>query len=147
VVDAGSGSGIAAITAVMAGAKSSLAVDSDPAAALAARLNAEINNVFVETATRDLSRMPVPAGAVILAGDLWYERLTAVQATAWLRRATGRAAAVLLGDCRRGNFPRHGLEPLASYAMQADTAFESTPQIVCGVWRMTAGRATAACPS
>jgi predicted nicotinamide N-methyase len=54
VVDLGCGSGLVAVCAALAGAASVIALDSDPLALAATRLNASANGVRVRTRTADL---------------------------------------------------------------------------------------------
>ena len=73
VLDVASGSALVAIAAMKAGAADALAVDIDTFAAHAARLNAELNDVRVETSDADPVGQPSDAD-VILVGDLFYDR-------------------------------------------------------------------------
>ena len=88
VVDFGCGSGVVAIAAALAGAKSVLACDCDPLALEAARVNAARNGVALDCATA-----PEPR-AVLLASDVAYERQT-VRA---LLGAADRADLALIAD-------------------------------------------------
>lgn len=66
VLDLGAGSGLTAIAAMKAGASKVLAADIDPYAAAAVVLNAQANNVHVDTATADLLDAPAEAFDLIL---------------------------------------------------------------------------------
>jgi predicted nicotinamide N-methyase len=112
VLDLGSGSGLVAIAARLAGATSVLAADIDPMCTTVIALNAAANGVAVDVTTRDLLEGPPPDVDVVLAGDVWYERDTAERVTAWLSRSTAR---VLLGDPGRAYLPQAGWAELASY--------------------------------
>ena len=106
VLDLGSGSGLVAIAAMKAGALSALAVDVDPRAAVATRLNADLNGVQVETVTVDLLDGPAPDDVeVVLVGDLFYERALAERALAFLRRCRAADLEVLIGDPGRKTLP------------------------------------------
>ncbi|MGN6793257.1 MAG: class I SAM-dependent methyltransferase, partial [Streptosporangiaceae bacterium] len=114
VLDLGSGSGVAAIAAAVAGASAVLASEIDPFAAAAIRLNAVANRVQVEV-TGDLLAGAGGDAAVILAADIWYERHLADRAITLLRRGSARGADVLVGDIGRAFLPRPMLRELASY--------------------------------
>lgn len=71
VLDFGSGSGIVAIAAAMAGAREAIACDIDPAALDAAAANARLNNVNVSLCD-DWNRRPDGVG-VVTAADVLYD--------------------------------------------------------------------------
>ena len=112
VLDLGSGSGLVAIAAGLAGAGSVLAADIDPACATVIPLNARHNGVSVEVTTDDLLAADPPDVDVVLAGDVWYERGMAERVMHWLARSSAR---VLLGDPGRAYLPQDGWTQLASY--------------------------------
>ncbi|MBK5307061.1 MAG: methyltransferase [Frankiaceae bacterium] len=112
VLDLGSGSGLVAIAATLAGAAHVLAADIDPFCSTAIEVNARANGVDVEVTLEDLLEREPPAVDVVLAGDVWYEQSMAERATAWLVRSP---ASVLLGDPGRTYLPRDGWVELAAY--------------------------------
>jgi len=114
VLDIGSGSGVTAIAAALAGATAVLASELDPVAAAAIALNAQANGVTV-TATGDVLDGDGEGADLVLAGDIWYERALAGRALGLLRRAAARGATVLAGDVGRALLPRAELRELASY--------------------------------
>lgn len=116
VLDFGSGCGVEAIAALLSGARSATCADVDPVAADAARLNAELNGVAVETCTRDLIGADIEAD-VVLAGDVFYDPATAASALRWLRSLD---ALVLIGDPSRGFLDVSALSLLATYPAGAD---------------------------
>lgn len=71
VLDFGSGSGIVAIAAAMAGAREAIACDIDPAALDAVAANARLNNVKVSLCS-DWNRRPYGVG-VVTAADVLYD--------------------------------------------------------------------------
>lgn len=115
VVDIGSGSGISAIAALMAGAQSALAADVDPLAGIAARLNAQANGVRLATTTDDLLGEFVAAD-VVLIGDLVYEPELMGRVTGFLERARQRRIVVLLADRTTARRPPLPFELLGEYA-------------------------------
>jgi predicted nicotinamide N-methyase len=112
VLDLGSGSGLVAIAAALAGASSVLAADIDPLSAAAVRLNADLNDVTVDVMLADLLDAGPPDVDVVLAGDVCYDRDMTPRVLAWLELFGGR---VLLGDPGRAYLPQDGWVELASY--------------------------------
>jgi predicted nicotinamide N-methyase len=112
VLDLGSGSGLVAIAALLAGAGSVLAADVDPFCGTAIELNAAANGVVVDTVIDDLLDRDPPDVDLILAGDVWYERDLADRVLAWLSRSSAR---VLLGDPGRAYLPQEGWVQLSAY--------------------------------
>jgi predicted nicotinamide N-methyase len=112
VLDLGSGSGLVAIAAAMAGAATVLASEVDPLAVAAIGLNAQANGIHAPAIVGDIldgdgSDAGDTAGAeVILAGDVWYSRPMAERVSAFLDRAMARGASVLTGDIGRAFLPR-----------------------------------------
>jgi len=117
VLDLGSGSGLVAIAAARAGAKGVTAVDTDPNAIAALRLNAAANGVPVETWAHDVTAGPPPDVDVVLAGDVFYEAALAARVTTFLDRCLDAGIAVLVGDPGRAPLPRHRLRLQAEYAV------------------------------
>ena len=96
VVDLGSGSGVAAIAAAMAGAARVIACDTDPDARLATGLNAQWNDVTVEpTAT-----LPAESDIVLMA-DVLYDKAN----LPLLKVAQNHAREVLMADSRVTELP------------------------------------------
>jgi predicted nicotinamide N-methyase len=114
VIDLGSGSGLTAIAAAMTGATSVLASELDLTAIVAIDLNAALNNVSVST-TGDLLDTDGGDSEVVLAADIWYERLLSARALGLLRRASARGATVLAADVGRAFLPREHMRDLAAY--------------------------------
>jgi predicted nicotinamide N-methyase len=136
VMDFGSGGGLVGIAAKRAGAARVIAVDIDPVASAAARLNAALNGVEIETLTAD----PIggdPAVDIVLVGDLCYERLLAERLTPWLRRLAGGGITVLVGDPGRSYLPRDGMEPVASYTVPTSLELEDRTERETSIWRLT----------
>lgn len=119
VLDFGTGSGLVAIAAKLAGAARVVAADIDPFAAVAAAKNAALAGVAIETVTRDVVGAPCDCG-VVLAGDVWYEREPAARYDAWLR---GLPARVVTGDPGRSYVP-HDLVELARYEVPTSLDLE-----------------------
>ncbi len=126
VLDLGSGSGLVAIAAAMAGATRVVASELDPIAVWAIRLNAQANGLVVEVTGDVLDTDGGTAGAV-LAGDIWYERTLAARALGLLLRARDRGAIVLAGDIGRAFLPRAQMRQIASYQVPVPAELEDEP--------------------
>lgn len=118
VLDVGCGGGIVAIAAALAGAARVVAVDIEPYAVEACRLNAAANGVddVVEVVEGDLIGAD-DGWDVVLAGDVWYEPELAARMAPWLRRLASRGATVLTGDLGRAYLPEAGLSELVRYTV------------------------------
>jgi predicted nicotinamide N-methyase len=134
VLDFAAGSGLVGIAAARAGAAAVLAADVDPFAALATRLNAELNGVALDISTDDL--IGRDAGwQVVLAGDVFYDKPLAERLVPWFAALAARGAVVLVGDPSRSYLPRERLEPLAVYAVPVTRALEDAEVKRTTVWR------------
>lgn len=106
VMDLGAGSGLVGIAAMRAGAASVTAVDIDPRAAVATRLNAGLNGVEIATLTADLLDGPAPMDVdVVLIGDLFYAPELARRVLSFARRCHAAGRKVLIGDPGRATLP------------------------------------------
>lgn len=137
VLDFATGSGLAAIAAAKAGAARVAASDIDPFAVAAAELNAEANGVSLDLTTADLIDCD-DGWAVVLAGDVCYEKPVAERVTAWLKQLASRGAEVLLGDPGRTYFPKDVTDWVVRYAVKTDREIEDTDVRNAVVWRVTA---------
>jgi predicted nicotinamide N-methyase len=124
VADFATGSGLVAIAAAMAGAARVLALDLDPHACAAARVNAGLNGVSIETRLGDAIGDPLEGYDVVLAGDIFYEKPLANRGLPWLRALAARGALVLVGDPGRTYSVPEGLEPVACYDAPAVAGVE-----------------------
>lgn len=124
VLDLGSGSGLTAIAAALAGARAVTASELDPFAIAAITINAAANNVAVTTALDVLDTEP--AADVVLAADIWYEKQLAARALRFLERARTAGARVLVGDVGRAFLPRARLRQLAAYDVPVNADLEHT---------------------
>lgn len=135
VLDLGSGAGLAAIAAAMAGAADVLAADIDAVSLAAATINAAANNVTIRITTDDLLAAPPPAFDVIIVGDLFYERALADLVLAFIAAAHPRAPLVLIGDPQRSYFPRGRFEKLAEYRVPVTRELEDSEIKLTAVWK------------
>lgn len=102
VLDFGSGSGVVAIAAALAGAARVIACDSDPVALEAVRINADLNGCRVETLP-DLNQLDGKVD-LLLAADVLYD----VDNLPLLQIFRHRASAVLVADSRIRNLNEPG---------------------------------------
>ncbi|MDR3449496.1 MAG: 50S ribosomal protein L11 methyltransferase [Alphaproteobacteria bacterium] len=136
IVDFAAGSGVAAIAAMKAGAKQALAVDIDPLALEAIRLNAELNQVEVEIRNGVDLMKPFTKADIIFAGDICYQQSTSTSVTRWLRFCVEKGIAVYLADPGRAYVPEQGLEKLAVYEIPTSRDLEDQDSRLATVWRM-----------
>ena len=116
VLDLGAGSGLVAVAAAMAGARTVVASDVDPYGRTATVVNAEDNGVGPVVVTGDLLDGEPDADLdVLLAGDVCYDRAMTERVLPFLGRAWLGGAAVYLGDPGRPYVPREGLVEVAAY--------------------------------
>lgn len=136
VLDIGSGSGIVAIAAAKAGARSVTAAEIDRFALAAIALNAPLNGVTVHIENRDLLDRGAAGWGIALAGDVCYEEPMASRAVALLRRIAARGRPALLGDPGRAYLPREGLSELARYVVPTSRELEDREAREGVVWRV-----------
>jgi len=105
VLDVGSGSGLVAIAARLAGAASVLASEIDQVAAAAITLNAQANHLRAPEVAGDVLDGDGEAAQVVLAGDVWYSAPLAGRVLGLIERARARGASVLAGDVGRSFLP------------------------------------------
>jgi predicted nicotinamide N-methyase len=134
VLDVASGSGLGAIAAMKAGARSAIAVDIDAFAVEAAKLNAALNDVMIAVSADDPLDRSTDAD-LILAGDVFYDRDLAPRVLAWLSALHAEGKTVLVGDPGRTYFPKQGLVQLASYDVPVQRTIEDSDVKHAGVWR------------
>jgi len=91
------------------------AVDVDPYAVTATRLNAAANGVAVEAIHGDLTTGPPPDVALMLVGDLFYDPDLATRVMAFLERCVAAGVEVLIGDPWRAFLPSDRLRVVAEY--------------------------------
>lgn len=136
VLDFGSGSGIVALAALRAGAKSALAADIDDFACAAALLNAAANELALAITTDNLIGQSGDWD-IILVGDMCYEQPLAGMIEAWLRTRRNAGTQVLIGDPGRTYLPKARLEKLISYAVKTARALEDTDVRNTSVWQFS----------
>jgi len=140
VLDLGAGSGLTAIAALKAGARSVLAADIDRVALRACELNARVNGCTLETTAEDLlAAAPDPRFGVILVGDVFYERELAERVLAFVSSAREGGARVLIGDPGRSYFPRARFNKRADYRVPVTRELEDAEIKNTAVWELASG--------
>jgi predicted nicotinamide N-methyase len=115
VLDLGTGSGLVAIAAAKAGASEVTAIDIDPRAIIAARLNAKANGVSLKIRCLDILDSEPLDSDLVTAGDLFYDQRLAKRALACLTRYHAKGINVLIGDPGRAHLPAPNLARVAAY--------------------------------
>jgi len=136
VLDFGSGSGLVAIAAAKADARSVLAAEIDHFAAAAIDINAEVNEVAVAVTTADVVGAVDPGWQIVTAGDVCYERDMADRVILWLRTLAADGCLVLLGDPGRSYLPTAGLRERARYLVPANRELEGSDSRETVVWEV-----------
>jgi predicted nicotinamide N-methyase len=113
VLDLGSGSGLVAVAAAMAGAEVVVASEVDPYGRTAVAVNAALNGVGPVRVVGDLLGGEPPAADVVLAGDVCYDREMSERVLPFLAAARARGAEVLVGDPGRPYLPADRLEAVS----------------------------------
>lgn len=122
VLAVGAGGGVEALAAAYAGASEVWAVDVDPRATTACRLNAELNRFSerVRAETVDLvGRLDLEA-EVVLAADVTYEEALSRRMAPWLRALARRGHEVYSAEPQRGFLDPAGTCAEAIYDAPAD---------------------------
>lgn len=142
VLDLASGSGLVAIAAAMAGATHVRAVEIEPLAIDAIRLNAEANGVTVHPELADILDQDAGDAEVVFAGDVFYSKAMADRMLAFLQRAATAGAHVLIGDPHRAFLPRESLIAISTMDIPVTEALESTQIKPTTIWQVPPRPAT-----
>ena len=137
VLDVASGSGLVAIAAAKAGARSVTAGDIDENALAAITLNAVANGTPQVTAVSvDLAAADLGDAEVVLAGDVFYQRELAAIALRFLEAAKRADVEVLIADPGRAFVPKASLAALTTYEIPVLTVLEDTPAKQVTIYRL-----------
>jgi predicted nicotinamide N-methyase len=115
VLDLGSGSGLVAVAAALAGADAVTASEIDPFGRTAIVLNALLNGLAGIVVAGDVLGEPTPPVGVLLAGDVCYDREMTGRVLPYLAAARAAGCEVLLGDPGRPYLPTGRLTAMATY--------------------------------
>lgn len=127
VIDVATGSGVVAIAAALAGARSVAAYDTDELAVQMTQMNAVLNRVSITVDKADVRVVSAPSGALVTAGDVFYDRLISTAMLEGLTALAEGGAEVLIGDPYRSFLPQDRLEPLANFDVGVNMFLESDP--------------------
>ncbi len=133
VLDLGSGSGLVAVAAALAGAAEVVASEVDPYGRTAVAVNAELNGVGPVRVVGDLLGADPPGADVVLAGDVCYDREMTERVLPFLAAARAAGAEVLVGDPGRPYLPADRLERVSVHDVP-ETAGEGIRRTT--VWRL-----------
>ena len=134
ILDFATGSGLVAIAAQMSGAAHVLAADIDPFSADAVALNSKLNGLAVKHTADNLAGRD-HGWDVILAGDVFYDRLMAEMLLPWFDTLAARGAEILIGDPGRAYLPKERLERLSVHQIKVTRALEDQDVRRTIVWR------------
>jgi predicted nicotinamide N-methyase len=113
VLDLGSGSGLVAVAAALAGAAEVVASEIDPFGQAVIPLNAELNRVSGIRVAGDVLGGEPPRNTVVLAGDVCYDREMTERVLPFLDAARAAGCEVLIGDPGRPYLPVDRLRAVA----------------------------------
>ena len=138
VLDLGSGSGLVAVAAALAGAVHVEASEIDLYGVTAIGLNADLNRVPPIRVVGDVLGGRPPDVDVVLAGDVCYDRLMSERVLPYLASARAQGAEVLLGDPGRPYVPKDRLTALATVDVPDTEPSPNPPTPVrrTTVWRL-----------
>ncbi|MBB1249555.1 class I SAM-dependent methyltransferase [Rhizobium sp. G21] len=136
VVDFASGSGLVAIAAAKAGARSVTAIDIDPWTETAIALNSDLNAVEIFFSGDNLIGEPINAD-VLLAGDVFYDKSFADALIPWFESLRQQGTEVIVGDPGRAYCPRDRMQSLATYQVPVTRALEDSEVKKTTVWRFS----------
>ena len=135
VLDLGAGSAIAGLAALRSGAKSVTAADIDPLAAVAATLNAALNNVSIAATTDDLLGADTDFDLIIV-GDLVYEPDLQDRVGAFIASHHRRGIPLLYGDRTTARRPPGNFRLVADHAAPLTPALDDTVSERARVWQL-----------
>lgn len=136
VWDVGSGSGLSAIAAGLAGATDVVAYDIDRLSLVAMAMNAELNGVALQASSEDVLDQAGVDVDVLLVGDLFYERTVADRVLGLVDRVSRSNTLVLVGDPQRGYFPKDRFDSVAEYHVPVTRELEDSEIKRSAVWRI-----------
>ena len=125
VLDFGAGGAVAAIAAVLAGARKATANDIDPIACQVAATNARANGIPLKIDGRDLlTATDTTAFEVIFLADMFYQKSLNASLHRFLREQRRQGAQVFIADANRPFTPRKGSEVLCSGRLRVNKTIE-----------------------
>ncbi|CAM3424360.1 methyltransferase [Kibdelosporangium persicum] len=135
VLDVAAGCGVVALAAAKAGAQRVVANEIDQFAIDAIVLNAQANDVTVQTQFGDMVDGDAEGFDVVLAGDIFYDTAVTSRMMPFIRRLQARGVTVLVGDPGRKHLPREQFTRVAQYEVPVPRALEDAEIKTTTVWR------------
>ncbi|XP_046972695.1 electron transfer flavoprotein beta subunit lysine methyltransferase-like [Vanessa cardui] len=139
VLDVGCGCGAGAIAAARVKAKRVLANDIDTYAVIATKLNAEMNNVHLDTDTSNFIGSSCKDFDVILIGDMFYDEEFGNSLFIWLNKLSKDNKTILIGDPGRHGLTksrRSHMTLLAKYDLPKETREENHGYTETSIWKL-----------
>ncbi|KAJ0171946.1 hypothetical protein K1T71_012709 [Dendrolimus kikuchii] len=137
ILDIGCGCGAGAIAAAKMGAKRVLANDVDSYATTATQINAELNNIELETNTKNLIGTNCYEFDTILIGDMFYNDEFARELFKWLLELRSNGKTILIGDPGRHGLTeqrRRHIDLLAKYKLPPESCIENHGFTETSLW-------------
>ena len=127
VLDFGSGCGATSIACVISKCERVVANDIDVVAEIAAKINSELNNVQIETNTRNLIDDPATFDFdVITFGDVFYDEEFAAQLLPWIIKLVEKDKICIIGDPGRHALSKNlKLKLLEKYELPENACIEN----------------------
>lgn len=140
ILDVGTGSGLVAIAAMLAGAGHAYANDIDTYAIEACRVNASANAVALSLSSDDLLLSDADAVLpdlpdVVFLADVFYEKALAAGVMSFASNMKDRGCIILVGDPSRSYFPSERFSRMAHYAVPVTRELEDTEIKNAAVWK------------
>lgn len=138
VVDFGSGCGASTIAAKLCGSRRCVANDIDEVSAIAAQMNAKLNNVKIETETRNLiHHQEAFKFDIILFGDVFYDEDFASLLLPWIEVLIKSDKKCIIGDPgRHALSSKLELKKLASYELPPNVCIENSGFTITNVFKV-----------
>lgn len=139
VLDFGSGCAATSIASKMMKCEEVVANDIDETAAIAAELNAALNNVQIRTDTRNLINNPSTFQYDVVAfGDVFYDEEFAAELLPWINKLVANKQTCLIGDPGRHALSKNlKLKLLARYELPENVCIENHGFTFTNVFQVT----------
>lgn len=139
ILDIGSGSAACSLASALAGANQVTANDIDPVACVAAKLNAQLNNINIDVLSKNILFNDCSQWEVIIVGDMFYSQDMADVLWKWLDMLCNQGKTILIGDPGRHCFKpkRHlqeRLKKLKEYKLTENCCLENRGFSTASVW-------------
>lgn len=136
VLDFAAGSGVAAIAAMKAGARSAVAAEIDPLALASIQINANLNHVKIETSEGVDFAKACKDIDVILAGDVCYQQAMAARLMKWLWLNFHKGIKIYIADPGRAYVPHEGLKACGQYVVPTSRDLEDSDNRTVTVYEL-----------